>query len=287
MLALVPTMGALHRGHLSLIEIAKQHAPHVAVSIFVNPTQFGPREDFSRYPRPVEADLEMCRKAGVDLVFHPPVEAMYPNRVGSHPVTFRTSDKTGGIAPEAPPPEMVVDLPQLSGTLEGRFRPGHFRGVCLVVGKLFNIIQPDIACFGRKDFQQFRILQMMVEMMNWPVEMIGCPTVREADGLAMSSRNQYLSEPERARALSISRALFHAEADFRSGVRQANRLVTTVQNMLLDGGVQGKVPLLIDYVAAVDAETLRNVEFITAPTVICVAVRVGATRLIDNITLAP
>jgi len=284
-LALVPTMGALHEGHLSLIAIAKKHAEHVAVSIFVNPTQFGPREDFSKYPRPIEADLAKCQAAGVDLVFNPSPEEMYPTLPKS--MGFRTQDKSGGVPPESPPPEIVVDLPTMAGVLEGRFRPTHFRGVCQVVAKLFNIVQPDVACFGQKDFQQLRIITAMVEALNWPIEIIACPTLRDPDGLAKSSRNQFLSPDERQRALAISRGLLHAEKEFSQGVKQTNRLVTLVQNMILEGTIQGKVPLLIDYVAAVDALTLKSVDHIAVPTVIAVAARVGTTRLIDNVLLDP
>lgn len=285
-LALVPTMGALHAGHLSLIETARQHAPHVAVSIFVNPTQFGPREDFQKYPRPIEDDLAKCKSAGVDLIFNPGVEEMYPAPL-QQATTFRAQDKTGGVPPESPPAEIVIDLPQLSSVLEGRFRAGHFKGVCQVVAKLFNIVQPNVACFGQKDYQQLRILTAMVEALNWPIEMVSCPTMRDPDGLAMSSRNQYLAPPERQRALAISRSLMAAQAEFDKGVRQANRLVTMIQNALLEGGAQGKVPLLIDYVAAVDAMTLRTVEVVNSPTVLAVAARVGKTRLIDNVILIP
>ncbi|HTW94245.1 MAG TPA: pantoate--beta-alanine ligase [Tepidisphaeraceae bacterium] len=287
-LALVPTMGALHAGHVSLMEIARKHAPHVAVSIFVNPTQFGPREDFNKYPRPIEKDLEMCEKAGVDLVFNPDVKEMYPDLLaGATPLAFRPSDGAGAVPPEAPPPEIVVDLPVLSSVLEGRFRAGHFRGVCQVVAKLFNIIRPDVACFGMKDFQQLRILEAMTQALNWDIKIVACPTLREKDGLAMSSRNRYLSDAERQRALAISRGLFLAKGDFDSGVRQANRLVTIVQKTLLDAGTLGKVPVLIDYVAAVNAETLKTVDVVNRPTVIAVAARVGGARLIDNILLAP
>lgn len=274
-IALVPTMGALHAGHLSLVEIARRHAPHVAVSIFVNPTQFGPREDFHKYPRPIEQDLAKCQKAGVDLVFNPSVDHMYPGK------------NWGAAADKPETQDIVVDIPALSSVLEGRARPTHFRGVCQVVAKLFNVLQPNVACFGQKDYQQLRILTAMVEAMNWPIEMVGCPTLREKDGLAMSSRNQYLSPPERQRAVGISKALFAAQEEFDKGVRQANRLVTTVQNLLLDAGTQGRVPLLIDYAAAVDAVTLKPVDVVDRPTVIAVAARVGFTRLIDNIILVP
>jgi pantoate--beta-alanine ligase len=263
--ALAPTMGALHAGHLSLVEAARRRAPVVAVSIFVNPTQFGPREDFTKYPRPIEDDLRKCREAGADLVFNPSSEEMYGADV----------------------PDVQLDIPSLSGVLEGRIRPTHFRGVCQVVAKLFNIVRPDIAFFGQKDFQQLLILKTMTEALNWPIEIVGCPTVREPDGLAMSSRNQYLSKEERERALAISRALFTSRDDFDKGVRQANRLLATMQNILLDPGTLGRVPLTIDYVAAVDARTLKNVEVITGPTVLAVAARVGNTRLIDNVVLRP
>ena len=257
-LALVPTMGALHEGHLSLMMLARAHAPKVAASIFVNPTQFGPREDYTKYPRPIDADLEKCRQADVDLLFLPEAEQMY----------------TPGMA------EVVVDLPQLSSVLEGKHRPGHFRGVCQVVAKLFNIIQPDVAVFGQKDFQQFRILSAMVEALNFPIEIVPGPTVREPDGLAMSSRNQYLSSTDREKALAISRGLFAAQAEFKKGVRQTNRLITTIQHILLEQH------LSIDYIAAVDPITLKHVDAATGPVVLAVAARVGTTRLIDNIMLA-
>lgn len=256
-LALVPTMGALHEGHLSLMMLARAHAPKVAASIFVNPTQFGPREDYTKYPRPIEADLEKCRQADIDLLFLPEAEQMY----------------SPGMA------EVVVDLPQLSSVLEGKHRPGHFRGVCQVVAKLFNIMQPDVAVFGQKDFQQFRILSAMVEALNFPIEIVPGPTVREPDGLAMSSRNQYLSPTDREKALAISRGLFAAQAEFKKGVRQTNRLITTIQHILLEQH------LSIDYIAAVDPITLKHVDAAAGPVVLAVAARVGTTRLIDNIVL--
>jgi pantoate--beta-alanine ligase len=264
-IALVPTMGALHRGHLSLIERAKEHAPHVAVSIFVNPTQFGPREDFNRYPRPIEEDLKQCERLGVSMVFHPSVEQMYPP----------------GAA------DAVVDLPSLSNVLEGRHRPGHFKGVCQVVAKLFNILTPDVAVFGQKDFQQLRILGAMAEALDWPIEIVAGPTVRDADGMALSSRNQYLTPDERQRALSISRALMTAKAEAEKGIRQANRLVATMQNILLDVGSLGRIPVSIEYVAAVDPITLKPLDVIAGPTVFAIAARVGTTRLIDNVTFTP
>jgi pantoate--beta-alanine ligase len=258
-LALVPTMGALHAGHLSLVEVAKQKTPQVAVSIFVNPTQFGPREDYSRYPRPIESDLGKCELAGVDWVFNPSEQEMY--------------SPTAQV--------IVIDLPAVDSLLEGKHRPGHFRGVCQVVAKLFNIIQPSVACFGQKDFQQLRVLSAMVEALNFPVEMVACPTLRDPDGLAMSSRNQYLSAVDRQKALSISRTLFAARDMVAGGVKQASRLITKMQQDLL------AQHLSIDYVAAVDPVSLKTVEVMTGPTVLAIAVRAGATRLIDNIVVQP
>jgi pantoate--beta-alanine ligase len=258
-LALVPTMGALHAGHLTLIAHARNNAPHVAVSIFVNPTQFGPKEDFTKYPRPLDADLEKCEAAGVDFVFNPAPEEMYPPGI----------------------PDITVDLPALSTVLEGKHRPTHFKGVCQVVAKLFNIVQPDVACFGQKDYQQLRIIQAMVDALDMPIDIIACPTLRDPDGLAMSSRNIYLSPEDRARALSISRALMVAFGEFKKGIHQTNRLIATMQHILLEQH------LSIDYIAAVDALTLRNVEKVEAPTVLAIAARVGNTRLIDNTVLLP
>ena len=268
--ALVPTMGALHAGHISLIEAAQREAGKTIVSIFVNPTQFGPKEDFTRYPRPFDEDLGKCRRAGVNVVFAPTVEEMYP-ALAEAPT------------PEAAaiPTEVVVDIPSLTSVLEGKHRPGHFKGVCQVVAKLFNITQPDVACFGQKDYQQFRVLQAMVDSLDWPIRMIACPTLRDPDGLAMSSRNQYLSEKDRERALSISRALFQAEKEMRSGVDQTNRLIATMQRLLLEQHLQ------VDYIAAVDPVTLKPVLTITGRTVLAIAARVGNTRLIDNVLVEP
>jgi len=266
-LGLVPTMGALHEGHIALIEEAKKRAPHVAVSIFVNPLQFGPKEDFTKYPRPIETDLIKCRAAGVDLVFQPTPEEIYP----------------------ASGADVVVDLPQLTSVLEGKHRPGHFKGVCQIVAKLFNIIKPDVAVFGKKDFQQLRVLGAMTEALNWPIQIVGVPTVREPDGLARSSRNQYLSAEERQRALAIPRALFAAADEVKHGVRQTNRLVATMQKILLDvgapGSVLGRIPVSIDYVAAVDPVTLKPADSVDNPVVLAIAARVGLTRLIDNVVV--
>ncbi|MBC8105874.1 MAG: pantoate--beta-alanine ligase [Anaerolineae bacterium] len=263
--ALVPTMGALHQGHLSLIELAKQRADNVVVSIFVNPTQFGPREDFNRYPRPIESDLAQCKEAGIAMVFNPSAEEMY------RPDT----------------PAMSIEIPQLSDVLEGKHRPGHFSGVCQVVAKLFNIVEPHVAVFGQKDFQQLRIIKAMTEGLNWPIEIIGAPTVREDDGIAMSSRNANLSKDEHKRSLAISRALNQAKEELATGVKQTNRLIATMRNVVLDVGKLGRVPVSVDYVAAVDPVTLKNVESIDGPTVLAIAARVGNTRLIDNMIVEP
>jgi len=257
--ALVPTMGALHEGHVALLEAAGRDEAAVVASIFVNPTQFGPKEDYQKYPRPLDEDLAKCAAAGVQLVFTPPPEEMY----------------RPGVA------DVVVDLPALTSVLEGKHRPGHFRGVCQVVAKLFNIIRPNVAYFGQKDYQQLRVLSAMVEALDWPIKVRGARTVRDPDGLAMSSRNQYLSPSERERALSISRALKLGRREFKAGVRQTNRLIASMQRPLLEQH------LSIDYIAAVDADTLKPVEVITAPTVLAIAARVGATRLIDNVIVNP
>ncbi|MDW8263600.1 MAG: pantoate--beta-alanine ligase, partial [Phycisphaerales bacterium] len=230
-----------------------------------------PGEDFARYPRPIEADLEKCRAEGVDLVFHPSVAEMY------------------GRSPKA----IVVDIPHLTETLEGKHRPGHFRGVLQVVAKLFNIVQPAVAVFGLKDYQQLCVIRAMTQYLDFPVQIVAHPTVREPDGLAMSSRNAYLSPLERRRALSISKALFAARDQYERGVRQTSRLVATMQQILLPPassalspeGDLGRVPVSIDYIAAVDADSLLPVETVDRPTVLAIAARIGSTRLIDNLIL--
>ena len=262
--ALVPTMGALHAGHVALVREARKHADKVAVSLFVNPAQFGPSDDLAKYPRPIDDDLFKCERNDVDLVFHPAVEEMYPP----------------GAA------EAVVDVPALTAPLEGRHRPGHFRGVCRVVLKLFHVLSPTAACFGMKDFQQLRVIEALIAALDEPVEIVRCPTVREDDGLALSSRNVHLSADERRRALSIARGLFAARDEHAAGVTQTNRLIATARNALLDPGDLGRVPVSVDYVAAVDAGTLKDVQTTAdGPTLLAVAARVGKTRLIDNVLL--
>ncbi|GEM_PF-25028 len=279
--AFVPTMGALHAGHRALIERAAQLAEHVVVSIFVNPTQFGPREDFNKYPRPLEADLEMCRQAGVSLVFAPSAEEMYPPRPQEQAAHRGTSPAVAADTTPLSTPEIVIDVPHLTGVLEGRHRPGHFRGVLQVVAKLFNIVQPQFAVFGEKDYQQLRVVEAMTEALNFPIQIVACPTVREEDGLAMSSRNRYLSPEERQRALAINQGLAEARDELAAGVRQTNRLITTVQKRLLEQHMN------VDYVAAVDPRTFKPVEVVDRPVLLAVAARVGNTRLIDNIVLQP
>jgi len=254
---LVPTMGALHRGHLSLVDAARKQCGKVAVTIFVNPTQFAPHEDLSAYPRPLEADLTLCREAGVDLVFTPTVADMYPR---------------GAVT--------TVHVAQLTDGLCGPFRPGHFDGVATVVAKLFHILPADVAFFGEKDFQQLQVVRRMVADLNFPMEIVGCPTLREPDGLAMSSRNVYLNPQERSQAASISRALFSAVNQVKQGERRAAAVTDDIRQTILSAG-----PASIEYVSAVDAESLALLEQFDRAARICVAVRIGRCRLIDNVAV--
>jgi pantoate--beta-alanine ligase len=254
----VPTMGYLHEGHLSLVRRARAENRSVVVSIFVNPTQFGPHEDLQRYPRDLHRDLALLETTQVDAVFAPEVDEMYPAGAST-----------------------VVEVEPLSGILEGASRPGHFRGVATVVCKLFHVTDPDRAYFGEKDYQQLQVIQHMVHDLRMPIEVVGCPTVREPDGIAMSSRNVYLSPPERQAAAALSRGLSQAERLFKDGVWEVSRLQAEVQHVL------DQEPLIrTDYVAAVHPHTLQPVVSLTAEgAVICLAVWVGHTRLIDNIRL--
>ena len=253
-LVLVPTMGALHEGHLALIRRARKLAGRegfVVVSIFVNPTQFGPKEDFSKYPRPFARDAELCRKSGADLIFNPSPEQMYPDGYSTY-----------------------INEDSLSGALCGKSRPGHFRGVCTVVAKLFNILAPDIAVFGKKDFQQLAIIRRMVRDLDMPVKIDGMDTVRERDGLALSSRNQYLSAEERAQAPVVRRALLAGSKN----IRTAGKIVTSM--------IESAPAAKIDYVEVLDAATLQPLTRGSRVAVIAAAVFLGKTRLIDNITVA-
>ena len=253
----VPTMGCLHDGHLSLVRLARQHADVVVLSLFVNPTQFGPQEDFNKYPRDFARDEALCRTAGVDVLFHPATEDMYP---GGHS-TF-------------------VEETALSRGLCGVTRPGHFRGVTTVVARLFNIVLPDIAVFGEKDAQQLRVIRRMTRDMGFGIGIIPGPTMREPDGLAMSSRNQYLSPPERAQALVLKRALDKAAALYAAGERRSETFLVAMRSIL------NSAPLArIDYVEIVDDETLDQVVAIERPALVALAVFVGKTRLIDNVVL--
>jgi len=249
-------MGALHAGHLSLIEAAREQTGFVIVTVFVNPMQFGPNEDYSLYPRPLDEDLIHCRSAGVDLVFHPETETVYPE-VNA---TF-------------------VEVPNLSCVLEGEFRPTHFRGVTTVVLKLLNMVQPDIAFFGSKDYQQQLLIRRMVRDLNLPVEIRTCPTVREEDGLALSSRNAYLNDQDRQSALALSQSLRLACDQCRAGQTPAQ-----ARQEMLDF-LHGFPALRLDYVTIADAETLEELDDPVPDMVALVAAHVGSTRLIDNMRI--
>ncbi len=257
-LGLVPTMGYLHEGHVALVRCAKSECDHVAVSIFVNPTQFGPSEDLARYPRDLPHDLELLRAEGVDLVFAPPVEEMYP-----------------------PGFQTYVEVKEVAAPLEGAHRPGHFRGVTTVVCKLFNIVQAERAYFGQKDAQQSVVIKQMVHDLNMPTEIVVVPTVREADGLALSSRNVYLDPQQRAAAPVLYRALQQAAVLYKQGERDAAGLRDAIRHML------EQEPLArVEYVSVADLNTLQEIDgTIRQGALASLAVRLGSTRLIDNVLL--
>jgi pantoate--beta-alanine ligase len=256
-IGLVPTMGALHEGHLSLVRRARADDDTVVVSIFVNPTQFGPSEDYARYPRDPDRDLALLRDVGTDLVFMPPVEEIYPQGFDTY-----------------------VEVGKLAQVLEGASRPGHFRGVATVVAKLFNIVQPHRAYFGQKDAQQLAVIRRLTRDLDLPVEVVGLPTVREPDGLAMSSRNALLLPEERKAALVLYRSLEAAQELWRSGVRDASLIRQRMGELL------AAEPLArVDYVSVADAETLDELETVDRPALVSLAVRIGKTRLIDNVGL--
>jgi pantoate--beta-alanine ligase len=258
-LGLVPTMGALHEGHLSLVRAAKAQCDTVTVSLFVNPTQFGPTEDLAKYPRPFERDRELLEKEGVAILFAPSEDEMYPQ---------------GEVT------RVVVE--GLSEKLDGRSRPGHFRGVTTVVSKLFHIVEPDVAFFGQKDAAQCAIIRRLVGDLNFPVEIVICPIVREPDGLAMSSRNAYLNSDERQRALVLRRSLNLVEEKFHAGENKAAQLIDTARDVFAE-----ETQVRLDYFEIVDPDTLDPVEHIQGPTLVAVAAYVGSTRLIDNLILHP
>ncbi|MGC9528638.1 MAG: bifunctional pantoate--beta-alanine ligase/(d)CMP kinase [Limnospira sp.] len=259
---LVPTMGGLHPGHLSLIRRARNGCEVVVVSIFVNPLQFGPREDFSKYPRTLEADAQLCRENGVDAVFAPSVEEMY----GS---PDRNSSQTAVIAP-----------PELTSGLCGASRPGHFQGVTTVVAKLFNLVRPDRAYFGQKDAQQLAVIRRIAADLNWPIAIVGCPIVREDSGLAYSSRNQYLTPEEKQQATVLHRSLQAAADRFRVGARSLDEILEAAKEILAtEPAVQ------VEYLELVDPDTLEPLEIVTETGLLAIAARVGNTRLIDNTLL--
>jgi len=256
-LGFVPTMGALHEGHLSLIRAAKAQCGAVAASIFVNPLQFAPTEDLAKYPRRFERDCELLRNEGVDLLFAPTVEEMYPEKM----ITY-------------------VTVEGLSDKLCGKSRPGHFRGVTTVVAKLFHIVEPEAAFFGQKDAVQAVLIRRMVKDLSLPVEIVVCPIVREPEGLAMSSRNAYLDAQQRQQALVLSRSLQEVERLFRAGERDAGRLVAAGKRVFAQ-----EPSVRLDYLEIVDSETLNPLTQITRPALAAVAAFVGSARLIDNLAL--
>jgi len=258
-IGLVPTMGSIHEGHLSLVRRALQSCDRVAVTIFINPLQFGPEEDYERYPRSFERDRSLLEQEGVHAIFSPDVRVMYPS-----------------------PPSTFVCAGKLGETLDGAARPGHFRGVATVVAKLFHILPPDRAFFGQKDAQQAVIVQRMVRDLNFPLEIEICPTVREPDGLAMSSRNVYLSAAERADANILYRSLKHAQNLIRSGVRDAATVIIEMQEM-----IRGVHSAELVYASIMDLLSLEGVREIDREVLVAVAVRFGSTRLIDNLIVAP
>jgi pantoate--beta-alanine ligase len=257
-IGLVPTMGYLHEGHLALVDEAKRRTDAVVLSIFVNPLQFGPQEDLARYPRDLPRDRSLAQGRGVDALFVPSIEMMYP--AGS---------------------EVRVTPGATAERWEGAARPGHFTGVLTVVAKLFHLVQPDLACFGQKDIQQLTLIRRMVRDLDWPIELAAVPTIREPDGLAMSSRNAYLNTDERRQARALSRALVAAHRNFCEGEHQAARLEAGMRRELnAEPGVR------VEYIAIVEPEGLSPVSTADGRTIVALAARVGSTRLIDNISLA-
>jgi pantoate--beta-alanine ligase len=256
-IGLVPTMGYLHEGHLSLVKAAKKHTDVVVMSIFINPIQFGPKEDFEKYPRDLKHDEEMAREAGVDVIFYPSLKDMYPEGYATY-----------------------VIVEKLTGSLCGESRPGHFRGVATVVTKLFNIVKPDVAYFGQKDMQQAMMIKKMASDLNMDIEVKMMPIAREKDGLAMSSRNIYLGTAERKDAVVLYQSLLKAETLIKNGERDAGKIIKTVEEM-----IKAKSSAKIEYVKLVDARGLKDIKVITGEIALAVAVFFGNTRLIDNITI--
>jgi len=253
-IAFVPTMGCLHEGHLALMRAGRGRCDILVVSIFVNPAQFGPKEDFGSYPRDLERDSALCREAGVDLIFHPAPEAVYPRGYQTY-----------------------IEVEKLSRGLCGDFRPGHFRGVATVVAKLFHLVKPHVAVFGEKDYQQLAVIRRMVADLNLDVEIVGYPTVRETDGLALSSRNTYLNAAERQSALSLSRSLEQAQQMLREGERAPGRIEQAVRET-----ISREPATEIEYVRVCHPESLSELKWVENSALLALAVRVGKTRLIDN-----
>jgi pantoate--beta-alanine ligase len=251
---LVPTMGALHEGHLSLIRQAKKENDVVVVSIFVNPTQFGPKEDFKKYPRPLAKDTKLAKSAGANVIFNPNAAEMYP-------AGYQT----------------YVEVGKITQGLCGASRPGHFRGVATIVNKLFNAVPADKAYFGQKDYQQVQVIKQMVQDLNIAVQVVTCPIIREQDGLAMSSRNQYLSAEERKSAICLYEALNIAKAMIKSRIKDAGKIKKEIRNI-----IESNLLAKVDYIEIVNTETLEPVKLIKGKVVIALAVYVGKTRLIDN-----
>ena len=258
-IGLVPTMGALHEGHRALIRAARLRCDALVVSIFVNPTQFGPQEDLAKYPRPTSQDRVLCRKEGVDICFEPTVEAMYPSGY-----------------------QTMVTLPAIARRWEGEVRPHHFSGVAIVVTKLFGIVRPQISLFGQKDFQQSTLVRQLVKDLNLGVEIIVCPTVREADGLAMSSRNVYLSPDERKRAVTLYKSLQAGAEAIRRGVTDGATIQEAMARI-----IKGEPAMTVDYLAVCDPHRLEPLSAVTSRVVLLGAVRIGSVRLIDNLLVIP
>jgi pantoate--beta-alanine ligase len=250
----VPTMGYLHQGHLSLMEEGRRRGDCLVTSIYVNPTQFGPNEDLAKYPRDFERDQELCEKVGVDVIFYPSNEEMYPEYYQTY-----------------------VTVEEVTNNLCGLSRPGHFRGVATVCAKLFNMVKPHVSIFGKKDFQQLVTIKRMVKDLNMDLEIVGLSTFREPDGLAMSSRNIYLKPEERESALTLSRSLLHAKGLYDRGERDAAIIIGEVRRI-----IEAKPHTRIDYIQICDTNTMKDVDFIKGESVIALAVRVGVARLIDN-----
>ena len=257
-IACVPTMGFLHQGHIELLKVGRANGDRLIMTIFVNPTQFGPHEDYEKYPRDTEGDLDKARSTGVDAVFMPTVEEMYPDGFQS-----------------------TVAVNTITQYLCGKSRPGHFAGVTIVVAKLFNITKPHLAIFGEKDYQQLAVIKQMVSDLNMDIEIIGIPTVREQDGLAMSSRNKYLSPEERKSALSLKKGLDLAKAMARDGEKDSVTIKNVVKELILTHPFT-----TIDYVTICDPEKLTDIENVNGPSLLALAVKVGKARLIDNSIIA-